>query len=236
MRQIDQLWKYQQQDMAVARFEAEMRKDPMRQKLLRLRNVVSDQQTIVQGMEKDAAASLARLEEIEQAQQNAMTRLEKGQTRIDEDGYESAQQAHQAAGDIQRLVERLTAMRAELEKMSRASRQMVQRLKEVRQKAVQARDEYQQLKAKYDAVLANQTAKLEELKKARDEAAVGLSEQSLQQYNKVRGQCMPPMAKLAGNQCLGCNMSLPSAALQAINSEQFVECENCGRILYVPEE
>ena len=38
------------------------------------------------------------------------------------------------------------------------------------------------------------------------------------------------------NQCGGCFMTLPSASLKKIVSEDaVVECDNCGRILYAPE-
>ena len=59
MQQLDRLWNYQKADMDVVRYETEMRQFPMRQKLLKLRNLVADQQTLVKGMENDAAAALA---------------------------------------------------------------------------------------------------------------------------------------------------------------------------------
>ena len=58
MQQLDRLWNYQKADMDVVRYETEMRQFPMRQKLLKLRNLVADQQTLVKGMENDAAAAL----------------------------------------------------------------------------------------------------------------------------------------------------------------------------------
>ena len=45
---------------------------------------------------------------------------------------------------------------------------------------------------------------------------------------------MPPMAKINGDRCGGCNMTLPAAVLGRLNGGQIVECDNCGRMLFVP--
>jgi len=43
---------------------------------------------------------------------------------------------------------------------------------------------------------------------------------------------VPPMARLLGDQCGGCNMSMPSVVLRAIKGgSTIVECETCGRII-----
>ena len=58
----------------------------------------------------------------------------------------------------------------------------------------------------------------------------------LLRYRQIKQHVSPPMAKLVGNQCGGCFMTLPSASLKKIVSEDaVVECDNCGRILYAPE-
>ena len=55
-------------------------------------------------------------------------------------------------------------------------------------------------------------------------------------YKAIRSQRFPVLASLRNDQCSGCNMSLPSAvAKQLQGSDEIVECENCGRILYIPD-
>ena len=42
------------------------------------------------------------------------------------------------------------------------------------------------------------------------------------------------MAKLIDGQCSGCFMSLPNATLLELKENQkIVECDNCGRIIYM---
>ena len=100
----------------------------------------------------------------------------------------------------------------------------------------QARDEYTRLKAGYDKEFEKQTARLEELKQERADAAQGIDEAYMERYKAIRSQRFPVLASLRNDQCSGCNMSLPSAvAKQLQGSDEIVECENCGRILYIPD-
>ena len=79
---------------------------------------------------------------------------------------------------------------------------------------------------------------------AADEAAEQAAQQEakkvepslLERYRSIKQHCTPPMAKLVEGQCSGCFMSLPSATLLELkNGEHIVECDNCGRIIYIEE-
>ena len=131
---------------------------------------------------------------------------------------------------------KLKSAEKELSKMVSHSQMMENRYKEVRTKAAKARDEYTRLKAGYDKEFEKQTARLEELKQERADAAQGIDEAYMERYKAIRSQRFPVLASLRNDQCSGCNMSLPSAvAKQLQGSDEIVECENCGRILYIPD-
>ena len=56
-------------------------------------------------------------------------------------------------------------------------------------------------------------------------------------YRQVKQHAMPPMARINGDRCGGCNMSLPAATRDRLNAgNDIVECDNCGRILFAPSE
>ena len=70
----------------------------------------------------------------------------------------------------------------------------------------------------------------------RADAAQGIDEAYMERYKAIRSQRFPVLASLRNDQCSGCNMSLPSAvAKQLQGSDEIVECENCGRILYITD-
>ena len=143
---------------------------------------------------------------------------------------------HRAIAQMADAEGKLKSAEKELSKMVSHSQMMENRYKEVRTKAAKARDEYTRLKAGYDKEFEKQTARLEELKQERADAAQGIDEAYMERYKAIRSQRFPVLASLRNDQCSGCNMSLPSAvAKQLQGSDEIVECENCGRILYIPD-
>lgn len=236
MRQLDRLWKYQGADKKVTEYETEIRQFPLRQQLLKLRNIVADQQTVVRGLENDAGKALDRLNELTAQRDQAQQIFDEAKQALESGAYVTAEQVHQAISRVSDAEGRLRSAEKELSKMVSHAQMMENRYKDVRNKAAKARDEYNKLKVGYDKEFEKQTAHLEELKQARQEAAEGIDPAYMERYKAIRSQRFPVMARIHNDQCSGCNMSLPSAvAKQITGSDEIVECENCGRILYIPD-
>ena len=236
MRQLDKLWNYQQADKKVADYEKEIRQFPLRQQLLKLRNFVADQQTVINGMENDANKALERLEELAAQRDKAAQTIEDIRKNLEEGAYETAAQVKKAINMMTDAENKLKSAEKELTRMVANSQMVENRYKEVRLKGAKARDEYTKLKVAYDKEYAKQMEHLEELKAERNAAAEGIDAAYMDRYKSVREHRFPVMAKLVSDQCTGCNMGLPSSiAKQISGSDEIVECENCGRILYMPQ-
>lgn len=222
--------------MQVTRFENEIRKDPTRQKLLKLRNTVADQQTILKGLETETESSFKKIEEYESLQKKLTELVEKGKDHVSEEDFSSSAEVKQLIAETQQLFDKLKFAEKELQRLSKYAEQVVNRYREIRKKIQESYDQYTKLKAGYDAHLAKQMAKLDEYKQAREKAAQDIEPQLLKRYETIKSQRVPVMAQLIDSQCGGCNISLPVAVVEACkNQERIVECENCGRILYVKE-
>ena len=237
MRSLDNLWKYQEADMQVLRYENEIRRDPTRQKLLKLRSLVSDQQTILKGLETETEASARKIDEYAELDSKLKALLEQGKDRLSEEDYENAASVRQVIGEVQQLFDKLKTAEKDLQRMSKYSDQVVNRYREIRKKIQDSYDQYTKLKAGYDAHYAKQVAKLDELKQKRDQLTGDVDADLLKRYETIKSQRVPVMARLIDSQCGGCNISLPVAVVEACKShEHIVECENCGRILYYQSE
>ena len=78
--------------------------------------------------------------------------------------------------------------------------------------------------------------KLAELKERAEKEAANVDAGLLERYREVKQHVTPPIAQLNGNRCGCCNMSMPAAVMNEVGSGKLVECDNCGRILYVAAE
>ena len=231
--QLDTLWQFMQVDMEADGFETKMRQSANRQKLIKQRDFLKDQQANMKKLENDVAVMQDRLEAVK----DEAARLEKVLAGLSEEMAanppQNVEEAQKQAESVQKLLETLTRYEQELQKMSKDADAKDRQQKEIRVRAAKTKQEFDQLKVEYDKEFKADTAKLQKMKAHTDEESKKVEPSLLQKYLSIKQHCTPPMAKLINGQCSGCFMSLPSATLLEIrNGSRIVECDNCGRILY----
>ena len=231
--QLDTLWKFMQVDMEADGFEAKMRQSANRQKLIKARDFLKDQQANMKKLENDVAVMQDRLEAVE----DEAARLEKVLDGLTEEFNshtpESAEEAQKQADAVQKLLDTLQRYEAELAKMRKDADTKDRQQKEIRVRAAKTKAEFDQLKLEYDKEFKTDTARLQEMRANTEQEAKKVDPALLAKYRSIKQHCTPPMARLVNGQCSGCFMSLPSATLLDIkNGDRIVECDNCGRILY----
>ena len=231
--QLDTLWQFMQVDMETDRFEAKMRQSANRQKLIKQRDFLKDQQANMKKLENDVAVMQDRLEAV----QDEAARLEKVLNglaeEIEANPPANIEEAQKQAESVQKLLDSLTRYEQELQKMRKDADVKDRQQKEIRVRAAKTKQEYDQLKLDYDKEFKEDTAALQGMRAHTEEEAKKIQPELLAKYRSIKQHCTPPMARLVNGQCSGCFMSLPSATLLEIrNGDRIVECDNCGRILY----
>lgn len=234
--QLDLLWKYQQADVEVDRYENEMRNDPDRQKLLKHRTFLVDQQNAMKKLENDVSIMADRLEAVRDEAQRLEVQLAEQKARFVDQPSEDIEIVREGLKQMQRTLELLSRYEQELQKLRKDAEARDRQQREIRVRAAKVKSEFDQIKGEYDHKFQKQKAHLEELKAAADKEAVGIDKELLKRYKEIRKHCFPPMALLSGDRCGGCNMSLPSVVMRDIRTgDKLVECDNCGRIIYAQE-
>ena len=141
--------------------------------------------------------------------------------------------AHQKAA-VEKLEDSLKHYEQELVRMRRESEMSDRTQREIRMRAARTKAEYDELKKVYEVEFKEAQVKLAELKARAEAESKTVDPEALARYRQIKQHAMPPMAKINGDRCGGCNMTLPAAVLGRLNGGQIVECDNCGRMLFVP--
>ena len=231
--QLDTLWQFMQVDMEADGFETKMRQSPNRQKLIKARDFLKDQQANMKKLENDVAVMQDRLEAVK----DEADRLEKVLGNLTEEiaanPPANVEEANKQAESVQKLLDTLSRYEQELAKMRKDADVKDRQQKEIRVRAAKTKQEFDQLKVEYDKEFKADTVTLQKLRAHTDQEARKVDPGLLEKYKSIKQHCTPPMAKLINGQCSGCFMSLPSATLLEIrDGKRIVECDNCGRILY----
>ncbi len=235
--QLDMLWAFMQVDMEADRFENEMRQAPNRLKLIKHRDFIVEQQASMKRIEEEVATMCDRMEAIsdEASRLEGVVRAQMSEAQNGTPGTVGEVDAR--ISQVQKLLETLSHYEQELLKIRKDAEVRDRQQKEIRVRAAKAKAEYDELKQVYDQEFKRDSEKLTNLKRSADTAGKGIKPELLDRYMNIKQHAMPPMARLTGGQCGGCYMSLPSVTLKQIQTEgRIVECDNCGRILYLPPE
>ena len=108
--------------------------------------------------------------------------------------------------------------------------------KEIRLRYARTKAEYDELKKNYEVEFNRDKVKLAELKARVEKEAANVDADMMARYLEVKQHVTPPIAQLNGDRCGFCNMSMPAAVMNEVGSGKIVECDNCGRILFVPSK
>ena len=232
MTQIELLLQYQQADMAADAFEREIKRDPNRVALKKNREFLVEQQNAAKKLEGEVAQMTDRVETIKLAIVRLEEQLGQMTKRLNDTPPADLEKAQEAAKDAQKLLSDLEAYEKEMRKLQKDAAERDRLEKDIRVKFAKAKTEYDRQKAEYEVLQKEQLAQLEAKRKQAEEQTAGLDPELLAKYRAIKLHTTPPVARLYGSHCGGCNMSLPQASLRKMkNDSGIIECENCGRML-----
>lgn len=231
MEQTELLWLYQQADMAADAFENQMKRSPTRVALKKNRDFLVEQQNAVKRMEQEVVEMADRIEIIKMAIVRLEEQLAALSKRIESNPPADLKQAQDLTRDAQKLLKDLTDYEAEMKRIQKDASDRERTEKDIRLKYAKVKAEYDKQKEAYEAEFKVQQEELAQKRAVAKEKSAGIDPALLEKYATIKKHCTPPVARLYSDQCGGCNMSLPQVTLRKFKNAQYIECENCGRLI-----
>ena len=232
MEQLEMLWAYQQEDMKADRIALNIRRSPTRQKLEKSRDFIMEQQKLFKQIEEQVAVMADRMDIIRDALPRYEEQLNALTQRAEQDPPADLEAVQALLAEVTRCRETISNYESEMRRIVKDSSEHVNRQRSIRHNAASVKQEFDVLKLTYDKELKEQKAQLEAQRAVAQKAAEGIDPKLMEEYNTIKKHITPPMARLMGNQCGGCNTAQPSALLNKIKSgTEVIECETCGRMI-----
>ncbi len=233
MNQLELLWDYQQTDIRAEAVAKEIKRSPARQKLVKYRDYLLEQQNTIKRIEEEVATMQDRLEVLEDAVKLVEDQLANLVKKMENNDAENVEQAERYLSDAQRMMSNLNEYEAEIKRIRKDAQDRDRLQYDVKVRAARAKSEFDKLKTTYDEEYKQKNEELNRYKEELAQKAKGIEPGWLDKYNTIRHHAFPPLARLNGSQCTGCNMSLPSGVVKDVQSGKEVECETCGRLLTI---
>ncbi len=241
MDKLALLFEYQQADARLEAYERELKNTETRKQLIKLQNYLKKQQALLRDMENRALVEQNDLSEVNAQYERMIEQMSKKHKDISE--YEQVDPAILDYNVVRDLVKEYEATYENIVKQKRRAmtaqkkaEETAASLKDMLPRISQAQREFAVLKTKHEEELQQGAGELENLRKAAEMAASKVDPKLLQRYRHIKQNTAMPVTLLKNGRCMGCNMELPSRDLAKIKMpDTIVECENCGRILYLEQ-
>lgn len=245
MGKLDTLWEYQQADQKIDALERKLKNLPARKKFFRARKTLMEQQERLGAMERMAQVGRSRTDGIEKDYKRLMVACKKLEEIFNKSSEELFQktsddalaQVDQFLADYNFLQQKVVGLRRELTHIMTNVDAAEKSLEDIRVIVTEARKDYNHYKDVHNAELKEATPELEGLRAAAAQESKKVDPELLKKYTAIKSnKIAQPLAEIRGDQCGGCNISLPSLVVNSVRAgERIVECESCGRILYIPD-
>ncbi len=239
MEKLALLYEYQQADAKLEVFEKKLKNTATRKQLVKLQAYLKKQQVALNDMEKRAMVEQNDLSEID-TQYDRMIKL-LGKKHKDISEYEKVDPGDLDPNVVKALVSEYEAtyentirQKRKAAALQKKAEETEKKLKQILPRVSKAQKEFAELKKLHAEELRAGAKELDKLKKAAAQAAEKVDKKLLEKYNRIKQNKDMPVTMLKDGRCMGCNMELPSRDLANIKkSGAIIECENCGRILYL---
>ena len=232
MEQMELLWQYQQEDMKAERIANDIKRSPVRQKLEKDRTLYMDYQKKYKQLQARISEMADRVDTISEAMNRLQEQLTALEARCEAEPPQDAESARSLRVEASRLRDSIADFFREMEALVKEASSSEKKQSSIRNSAAQVRAEFEQLKEVYDKESGEKKTELEAQRSVAAQKAAEVPPELLSKYEAIKKRVLPPVARLNGNQCSGCNTSLPSAVLRRIKSgSEVVECETCGRMI-----
>ncbi len=238
MQDLSNLMAYQKKALQVKKIESKFMKSQLRHNLMRARRYLVESQELmkkyeaeatdiskrIEGIKNKIAESVGVLDEIDIAIKNVeqddslkeIKMLERN-AKAQENNIKNCEK------EIAKYIGRLQKISSDLDKIATN----VPRVK----------SEYTGLKKEYDKELAKVNEETLPLKKELKALEAEIDGKLVKKYNQIAKSHPVVLVEMKGRMCMGCNMELPATfAKKLAESDEPLECENCGRLLYIKQK
>ena len=225
---------YQDIDLKIKRIENEIASSEVRKNATEMQNHLRALQDKLAKIESQAEAINAKHEKIS----GLVVEAEKKIAQIDQKTENvKGQDAEALIEVVKTLQNSLQQLDKEASNISRSAEQITREIESVMKNAKTAKKNLLFYRDEYDKLRASKEAELQDLKAKLLAQEKFLDKKLLAKYqSKQTGRLTKVFVPLENGRCGGCKMEIAATGLAKLEQNGYMECENCGRIIYIDKK
>lgn len=230
MSLVGQLYRLQQLDLELQKKQRE---------LTDVENQLSDNKALVaaefrlasqteqlQDGKKRQKSSEWELEDLQEKIRQIDSRLYGGKTKDPKELVNLEKEGKGLKGQVRPKEDALLGFMSQIEEMEAGAKTTAGELERLKEEWEQRQQTLRPRKSEIETVLAD-------LKGERNRLAEQISSEAISIYQRISLTMGQAVVKVEKGKCLGCHISVPTSQWQKVRAGDLVQCNNCGRVLYL---
>ena len=228
---IKQILDYQKQDFEIIKLERKLEESEDKKIYQEMRTVVKDAQNKSNNLEKEAGELIKQYTEMKKAYDAEVKAC--GEIVNKDPKSLKVEDLDKTVSKTNQMIESISLLEKKLMAFAEHVNSVLADFDSTRKRYNEARKKYSAHKQAYEAMSAKILPEIEKLKHEIKKIEDKMDPAFLQKYKQRRqDKVFPIFVPVVDKTCGGCRMELPSASLDRLKRNGFLECEHCRRIIY----
>lgn len=229
---IQELLAYQDVDAKLKEIERTLSDSEERKKAMSAKKYIEGVEENVNKLDARAAELYATYEKATEEQ----LKLKEQESEIT-DALNAVEDEKEAAYLLKKAEELIAKVKSLGNKANRIFEEIHAVIKEyssIKKKTQAAQVQYKENAEKYNALKESVKAEREAVEKELGELKKSVEPSLMERYLKKRAvKIYPVLYKVSGNVCGACRMELPMSEMNKLKNGEIIDCDQCGRLLYM---
>ncbi|NCB48508.1 MAG: hypothetical protein EOM55_02670 [Clostridia bacterium] len=229
---FEKILEYQKLDGNLLAFEREVEKDPAKQNLLKAMSLAKDSQSQLILLDETANKAIKEYE-------NCKKEFEKNFTELDKFNKEdlssfTVEVLNAKLDEINALLSKLASLERTLSFQAENISTIIKNSEHYKKSIILNKQKYNENKEAFEGINKKFAPQIDGIKKQMLEMEKQIDPKILAKYKHLRqDRIFPVFVPLNGNSCGGCSMEIPSALMNKLKENGYLECEQCRRYVYI---
>ncbi len=225
---IEELLKYQQIDGELIKLQKQLASLPERQKATDLQNQLKSGQNRLAVVEQNAQKAVENFSKAKAYYDDLFLKIETLSKSINDSDINKIRDLQRAKSNFYQMLDKLDK---ELSKINAQLTMVNNEYNSIIKNAKIAKANLDSVKIKFAEAKQKLEPQIEKLQSELSLQAKKLDKQALEKYIAKRENKFPVFVKNINGTCGGCRMAISASKMREFSSSEYIECENCGRII-----
>ncbi|MBQ7579044.1 MAG: hypothetical protein IJT25_00735 [Clostridia bacterium] len=226
---MQELLKYQELDSKLRKRNAELQNNENRAKANQMQQYMRDSQSKIIVLDESASKTLQMINKLKQEQEKVVEKIEKilkASNNTEDELLQNEEEATKLAEVLSKIERELTNIQNKLVSINKDFEQLMKNAKTAKSNLIFYKQEYEKAKQQIEPQIETLLKELQAQKKK-------VKPDMMAKYqSKSEGKIFPIFVPFTNSRCGGCHMEVPVGKIKELETNHYIECENCGRYIY----